>query len=164
MKMSLNIFLSLGSNLGNREISLDEAIKLIRLQVGKVVKQSSLYETVSWGNDSKNLYLNKIIEVETNLAPFDLLEKLLAVEKKLGRIRNRDVKYQDRTIDIDILFYEDVILHSDDLQIPHPRIEERRFVLEPLNELAPDFIHPLLKKPINQLLIECEDKLMVRKL
>jgi 2-amino-4-hydroxy-6-hydroxymethyldihydropteridine diphosphokinase len=158
------VFLSLGSNLGDREKNLKYAIQLIGLHAGKVIKLSSFYETASWGIESKNLYFNQVIIVDSIFEPDILIEKLLSIEKQLGRERLEKYRFADRSIDIDILFYDNIILETKKLLIPHPKIASRRFVLVPLNEIAHRFLHPVLKKTIGQLLIECEDALMVRQL
>jgi len=160
-KMS-KAYLLLGSNIGNREYYFSDAEKLIEQEVGKVIKGSGLYETEPWGIKSKDLFLNKVLLVETNLKPLKILENILEIELKLGRIRS-DIKYSSRTIDIDILFVDDLVFNSETLIIPHPQIANRRFALIPLAEVCPEFIHPVLSKTITQLLMECKDKLEVRK-
>jgi len=130
--------------------------------VGTVLKPSSIYETEPWGFTNKNNFLNQVLLVETSLNPYELLKVLKAIETKLGRIRKTQ-RYSPRCIDIDILFYNDEVYFSDDLVIPHPRLHDRMFTLVPLNEIAPDYLHPILKKTIRELVILCNDKLMVKK-
>lgn len=154
-------YLILGSNLGDRQMYLNKAIDLIQLKAGVVTKLSSIYETTAWGVKEQPNYLNKVIEIKTSLQPLDLLHTILNIEKELGRMRN--IKWESRTIDIDILFIDDMIINTYELSIPHPHISERKFVLQPLNEIAHESIHPVLKKSITELLLACEDTLQVKK-
>lgn len=154
------IFLSLGSSLGNREQYLKNALCLIENQIGKIKKKSNIYETQPWGFLDENLFLNQIIEIETNLQPTDLLDKINKIEEKLNRIRNSN-NYQARTIDIDILFYDDEIIRTQNLQIPHKHLHNRNFILKPFSEIAPDFIHPEINITIKELSENCIDKLEV---
>ena len=149
------IYLSIGSNKGNRYSFIKEALRLIRKDIGKVVLMSKIYETKSWGFHSDD-FLNICIMIKSELLPAELLNKLKNIEDRIGRIRN-STKILAREIDIDILFYSDKIVDHEDLIIPHPRLHLRNFVLYPLNEIASDFVHPILIKPISELLEECED-------
>ena len=149
------IYLSIGSNKGNRYSFIKEALRLIRKDIGKVILMSKIYETKSWGFHSDD-FLNICIMIKSELLPAELLNKLKNIEDRIGRIRN-STKILAREIDIDILFYSDKIVNNEDLIIPHPRLHLRNFVLYPLNDIASDFIHPILLKPINELLEECED-------
>ena len=149
------IYLSIGSNKGNRYSFIKEALRLIRKDIGKVILMSKIYETKSWGFQSDD-FLNICIMIKSELLPAELLNKLKNIEDRIGRIRN-STKILAREIDIDILFYSDKIVDDEDLIIPHPRLHLRNFVLYPLNDIASDFIHPILLKPINELLEECED-------
>ena len=149
------IYLSIGSNKGNRYSFIKEALRLIRKDMGKVILMSKIYETKSWGFQSDD-FLNICITIKSDLLPAELLNKLKNIEDRIGRIRN-STKILAREIDIDILFYSDKIVDDEDLIIPHPRLHLRNFVLYPLNDIASDFIHPILLKPINELLEECED-------
>ena len=149
------IYLSIGSNKGNRYSFIKEALRLIRKDIGKVILISKIYETKSWGFQSDD-FLNICIMIKSELLPAELLNKLKNLEVRIGRIRNSS-KILAREIDIDILFYSDKIVDHKDLIIPHPRLHLRNFVLYPLNDIASDFIHPILLKPINELLEECED-------
>ena len=149
------IYLSIGSNKGNRYSFIKEALRLIRKDIGKVILMSKIYETKSWGFHSDD-FLNICIMIKSELLPAELLNKLKNIEDRIGRIRN-STKILAREIDIDILFYSDKIVDHKDLIIPHPRLHLRNFVLYPLNDIASDFIHPILLKPINELLEECED-------
>jgi 2-amino-4-hydroxy-6-hydroxymethyldihydropteridine diphosphokinase len=156
-------YISLGSNLGNRKQFIGKAEGCIQSEIGAILKKSSVYETEPWGFHHPVNFINRVLQVTTTLDPGIVLQKCLTIEKQLGRQRQQS-KYEARTIDIDILFYEGDIIHSDDLQIPHPYLHLRRFILEPLNEIAPDLIHPGLIKPVSLLLSECIDKGNVVKL
>jgi 2-amino-4-hydroxy-6-hydroxymethyldihydropteridine diphosphokinase len=129
---------------------------------GQLLLVSSLYETAPWGKTDQPDFLNQVLLLETKFNPDTLLQVLLSIEEKDGRIRT--VKNAPRTIDIDILFFNNLVVEKPGLSIPHPRIADRRFVLEPLNEISPEFIHPVLKKSIHQLLQECKDELGVKKI
>ena len=153
----IKVFLSLGSNLGNKWTNLQKAINEIDENIGSVIIQSGIYETEAWGFESKDHFLNQVIVVMTELEPLELIDCCLDIEKTMGRKRNDYRKYVSRIIDIDILFYGEEILKEENLQIPHPLIQKRRFILEPMNEIAPDLIHPLLGKSISVLREECTD-------
>lgn len=133
----------------------------IQLYCGSIVNESSIYETAAWGNTKQASFLNKVISIRTKLPPDDLMKKLLEIEQELGRVRTE--KYGPRTIDLDILFYDALIYHSAIVTLPHPAIQDRKFVLIPLAELSPGKIHPVYKKTINTLLKECADQLAVIK-
>ncbi|MDA8630405.1 2-amino-4-hydroxy-6-hydroxymethyldihydropteridine diphosphokinase [Flavobacteriaceae bacterium] len=150
------VYFSIGSNKGNRSGLINEAIDKIDIIIGKVVLKSSIYETKSWGFNSNNFY-NICILLESTLAPELILNKILTIEKDMGRLKTTD-QYSDRCIDIDILFFDNMIVNSKSLEIPHPRIQLRKFVLTPMLELTPDLIHPILNKSIRQLELECDDK------
>lgn len=150
------LYLLLGSNLGDKKNQLDLAIDLISQKIGKVVKQSSFYETEPWGFNSEDDFLNIALKILTPLTPKEVLQKINDIENTFGRKR-LTTGYSSRPMDIDILFYDDLILNEEALKIPHPLIYERRFVLVPLNEIAPALFHPLLGKSITALLAECQD-------
>ena len=150
------VYFSIGSNKGNRSGLINEAIDKIDIIIGKVVLKSSIYETKSWGFNSNNFY-NICILLESTLTPELILNKILTIEKDMGRLKTTD-QYSDRFIDIDILFFDNMIINSKSLEIPHPRIQLRKFVLTPMLELTPDLIHPILNKSIRQLELECVDK------
>lgn len=157
--------LCLGTNLGNKQNNLSQALNLISNKIGKIVKQSGIYESKSWGYNSAQKFLNQIVVVETKLNPITILNKNLEIEKLIGRIRkNKSKIYEDRLIDIDILFIDDIIIESIDLTVPHPKLQERNFVLKPLTEICANFVHPILKKNINYLLKNCKDKTEVNKI
>ena len=157
------LVLQLGSNLGNRSGNLHKACLLIVESIGPVESASSIYETAPWGYDSKNRFLNQCITVWSVLDPCSILERIHLIEMKLGR-QGRSIDYIDRLIDIDILFYGDMVLSRPDLQIPHPKIQDRRFSLVPLAEILPDFEHPTFRKKISTLLSECMDKGEVKRI
>jgi len=152
------VFLCLGGNLGNRTQNLNTAKALISEVCGKITKESTIYETEAWGSSSNNKFLNQVIKIKTRTSAPELMKHMLQIEKQLGRKRGKN-KNSDRTIDIDILFFNSEIIESEDLQVPHPRLHLRKFVLLPLNQIAPKFIHPVFKKTIAQLLDECTDEL-----
>jgi 2-amino-4-hydroxy-6-hydroxymethyldihydropteridine diphosphokinase len=157
------VFLALGSNLGDREDNLHQAEIRITESVGPVIKTSSIYETEPWGFESDDKFLNMVMCVETDLSPSGLLGRILMIESQLGRVRS-ETHYASRNIDIDILFYENEVLNEEALKIPHPLMHERRFVMIPMAEIAPDLIHPVLKKSIKSLLKSCKDHSKVVKM
>jgi 2-amino-4-hydroxy-6-hydroxymethyldihydropteridine diphosphokinase len=130
--------------------------------MGRLLRQSALYETAAWGNTNQPDFLNQALVVDTGKPAEEIMRLILLIEKDMGR--KRSVKNAPRLIDIDILFYEKEIYNTGNLTVPHPQLQNRRFVLTPLNELMPQFIHPVLKKSIHRLLLICKDKLEVRKL
>ncbi len=156
-------YILLGSNEGNRLEYLSRALDLIQQEAGKMLLQSGIYETVAWGNPDQPDFLNQVICIDTTLDPLSLLKKLLDIEKMMGRSRNGS-KWMQRIIDLDILFYEDRVVKEKDLCIPHPFIQDRKFVLLPLKEIASGLVHPVLKKDIATLAGVCKDMLEVRKL
>jgi len=156
------VFLGIGTNLGEREENLRKAIKLIEEHIGSITEESSVYETEPWGFQSETSFFNMVIKIETNLTPSGLLGRILMIEAMMGRLREGQ-GYKSRIIDIDILFFGSRIFENKILKIPHPRIQERRFVLVPLSEIAGDLLHPVFKKSIKELLQECKDKSKVLK-
>lgn len=156
-----DIFLLTGGNIGNRLQNLDAALKLIGKIAGPVIQVSSIYETAAWGVTNQAAFLNQVICIRADLKPLQLLHHLLEIELELGR--KRVEKMGPRLIDIDILLYNDLIISTPDLVVPHPRMQERRFVLKPLHEIAPNLVHPVLQKTIKQLLDDCTDQLEVIK-
>lgn len=155
-------YLLTGGNEGDRYLNMQQARTNIEHICGQLLQVSSLYETAAWGKTDQADFLNQVLMVDTKLTPQELLRAIFSIEEKGGRVRT--VKNAPRTIDIDILFYDRLILDEPGLNIPHPRIAERRFVLEPLNEISPEFVHPVLEKTIHRLLLECKDELAVKKI
>ncbi len=162
MKLMDGIFLLLGTNLGDKEKNLTNAINLLETHKIAVVNKSSLYETAAWGKTDQATFINQVIQVQSALQPEELLETILSIENKLGRIRKEI--WGERLIDIDILYFNQLIIKTVDLEIPHPGITLRRFTLIPLVEIASKFVHPIKNKNQKALLLTCEDKLEVRKL
>jgi 2-amino-4-hydroxy-6-hydroxymethyldihydropteridine diphosphokinase len=156
MKTSVEVFLSLGSNMGNRLKYLTDATDIIEKRIGLVTKKSSVYESEPWGNKNQNAFYNQIISIHTSLDAKILLKTILNIEVELGRKRTEH--WGPREIDVDILFYNSQIINDKDLVVPHPEIANRMFVLMPMTELAPDFIHPIIKKSIRDLMRTCSDR------
>ncbi len=155
------VFLLIGGNLGNREKNFGTAKKLIEQHCGVILNSSSIYETAAWGKTDQPSFLNQVLEIETELNAKQLIRSILKLERLMGRERKE--KYGPRIIDIDILLFNDEQYDYSFLKIPHPEIQNRRFALIPLAEIAPDLRHPVLKKSILQLLKECRDELSVKK-
>jgi 2-amino-4-hydroxy-6-hydroxymethyldihydropteridine diphosphokinase len=149
------VYLGLGSNMGNREENLQIAQHIIEEKFGTIISLSSIYETAAWGLTEQNAFLNQVICIETKYLPIAVLQIVLEIEKSMGRIREQ--KWGARIIDIDILYYANKIITLPDLSIPHPFIQERRFVLVPLCEVAGEFIHPKFKQTNLELLKKCQD-------
>ncbi len=163
MKIVRTTYLSLGSNKGNKQEHLQQAIYLISQKIGTVLAVSSIYKTASWGFDSDDFY-NICIKVNTTLNPEMLLEKAQMVEKYLGRVHQESDTYEDRVIDVDVLFFDDEVIFSKNLIVPHPKMLDRKFVLVPLAEIEPNFMHPITKQKINQCLFHCTDHSDILKL
>lgn len=148
-------YLLLGTNLGNKEGYLKKALKLLK-KLGKIKKHSAIYETEPWGFSDERNFFNMAVCLETSFNPFELLNEIVRIEISIGRKR-QEKQWIAREIDIDILFYDDNIIHDENLIVPHPHLQNRKFVLVPLNEIAPRFIHPAYGKNISTLLKECND-------
>ena len=156
-------YIILGGNTGNRSENLQQAMELIEKRAGSISGRSGIYVTAAWGNTEQPDFYNEAICIDTELKAPELLETLLNIEKEMGRTRG-EKKWAERTIDLDILFYNDDVILEPRLTIPHPYIQERRFVLVPLAQIAGTFVHPVLRKTIDQLLEECADSSAVRPL
>lgn len=148
------VYLSLGTNLGEKERNLNDAVRTLSFEVGFVIRQSQFYESRPWGFKSENNFLNAAVLVETLLSPFDLLAKIQEIERNLGRSAKTESSYTDRLIDIDILLYDNLIMDQPALKIPHPLMAKRDFVLIPLSEIAPDLVQPVSGKKIKEMLNE----------
>lgn len=151
------VFLITGGNIGNREKNLGTAAALIEKYIGKIIRSSKIYETDAWGITDQPTFYNQVLIIESKYSAGEVMHNILEIEEKMGRIRS--IKNAARIIDIDILFFNDEIIDEPNLIIPHTEISNRRFVLIPLNELAPEMIHPVLKKSIHELLSTCKDEL-----
>lgn len=151
------VFLLTGSNLGNREEQLSRAILELEANVGTVIKKSAVFETEAWGKEGLPSHLNQALLIETPLTPLALLQSIQTIEERLGRVRQE--KWGVRVIDIDIIYFGNQIIALPELTVPHPLMQERNFVLAPLCEIAPDFLHPVLLKTNLQLLQQSHDHL-----
>ena len=148
------VYLGLGTNLGDKEQTLRMSIKKIEERIGNVVSLSAFYATAPWGFSSENSFLNAAVCVETTLLPLQVLEETQRIERELGRTeKSVNGLYADRLIDIDLLLYDDRVMDAEGLILPHPLMTERRFVMEPLSEIAPDVVHPVLHKTMKELFI-----------
>jgi len=154
----------LGGNEGNVQEIFQQCVKEITADEFELKKISKIYQSVAWGYKSENIYLNLALVFSTSLNPLEVLDKLLGIEKKLGRTRSISIGYTDRPIDIDLMFYDDLIINSEKLTIPHPRLHYRKFCLVPLNELMPELVHPILNQSLAELLLNCDDPSEVKPL
>lgn len=150
----------MGGNISDRFMNMEKAREMVSQKIGVIEKQSGLYETAPWGNTRQPEFLNQVLKVHTRLKPFQVLRKTQEIEMELGRVRYE--KWGERIMDIDILFFNDQVIESRELTVPHPRIQDRRFTLVPLAEITNGFVHPKLKKNIKTLLNFCPDKLAVK--
>lgn len=155
-------YLLIGGNQGDRSAYLRETTRQIGTLDARIVRQSSIYETAAWGKTDQPAFLNQALILETSRDAPTLLRQLLAIEAQMGRVRIE--RYGARTIDIDMLFFNEDIIQLPELTIPHPEVARRRFALTPMDEIAPGYVHPVLRKTIHELLDQCPDKLEVKKL
>ncbi len=152
-------FLLTGSNLGDRLQNLEVALHSIQQELGNIVTASSIYETAPWGLDNQEAFLNQVLKLSTNLTPNELLEAVLAIEQKMGRVRQQH--WGSRLIDIDLLFFNEEIITTEFLTLPHPYLHQRNFVLVPMAEISPYWQHPIYRRTIEELVEECGDVLAV---
>jgi len=155
------LVLHTGTNIENRFAHLQKANFNLELLIGKIVKESHIYETAAWGNQDQNDFLNQALLLETTLSARRVMHEILSLEYKMGR--NRGLKWQPRVIDIDIIFFDDEVIEKKSLTVPHEHMHDRRFVLQPLMDIIPEFVHPSMNKTIAHLLKECSDPLAVNK-
>lgn len=155
-------YLLTGTNLGDRTAHLEKAIMHLEARCGIVREASAIFETAAWGKEDQPSFLNQAICIETSLDPRALLDEILSIEISMGRVREE--RYGARIIDIDILFFDALVMHEQGLTIPHPFLHLRRFALECMNDVAPELVHPVFQKPISGLLELCEDPLPVVRL
>ena len=152
-----------GSNMGDKEALFAQACLLINNRCGSVVRVSASYESEPWGFEAEEWFLNRVIVVETEKGPEEILEQLLDIERELGRIRHPEIQgYASRTADLDILYYGNRIIHTNMLTVPHPRLHLRRFALVPMCEVAPEWVHPVFGLTQQELLLQCPDECVVR--
>lgn len=156
------VCLMIGGNLGDRLLNMSSCLQMLEQNIGKAHLKSSIYETEAWGKKDQPSFLNQAVILKTELSPYQVLEETQKIENKLGR--KREEHWGARTMDIDILFYEDKVLKNSNLVIPHPLIQERKFVLAPLVEIIPQFKHPIFKQKIETLFILCTDKSLINKI
>jgi 2-amino-4-hydroxy-6-hydroxymethyldihydropteridine diphosphokinase len=153
------IFLLTGGNIGDRKKNVEMAAVLIQKEIGSIVRSSKIYETEAWGITNQASFYNQVLLIESKFSAKEILQKILKIEEDMGRVRT--VKNAARIIDIDILFFNKEVINEPNLNVPHGEIANRRFVLTPLNELAPNFVHPVFNKSIHNLLANCTDELKV---
>ena len=154
--------LHLGSNQGDRKVQIARAIQMIEESIGQIMCSSAMYETAAWGKIDENDFINMALEVEHYMSPTQLLKTVNQIEDRLGRIRIE--KWGSRIIDIDIIFIEDTVIKTDKLTIPHSLMHKRNFVLEPMVEIAPEFIHPIINESLSYILEKCEDTTAVTRI
>lgn len=152
------LFLSIGTNLGNRQLNIDTALNLISQRIGIVLMKSSIFESEPWEFSSDNMFYNIAVKIKTELQASQILSETKLIEKEMGR-KSKSVceHYCDRIIDLDLIFFDNLVIDTQDLCLPHPKMTERLFVLQPMAEIAPDMTHPVLHKTIKQLLIELQN-------
>jgi len=157
------VYISLGGNIGDKRANFKQVREIIAAQFGNILEESSLYETPPWGFCSENYFWNQAMCIETEFEADEMLLRFKEIEKSFGQ-KSMDERYTDRAMDLDILYFGNVVIESEVITIPHPRIQERKFVLIPLVEIAPDFIHPCLQKTNFELLEQCKDRSVVKKI
>jgi 2-amino-4-hydroxy-6-hydroxymethyldihydropteridine diphosphokinase len=157
------VFLGIGGNIGNKADNFNKVYTFIKNELGEITKTSSVYESPPWGFTADENFWNQVLVIGTKLSPAELLQKITEIENQFGREREIG-KYNSREMDIDILYYDEINLETESLVIPHPRIQQRKFVLVPLNEIAPDFKHPLLRLTSFQMLENCKDGSVILKM
>jgi len=153
------VYLSIGSNIGHRKAHLSRAIEIIADRIGSIVQKSRVYETAAWGLEDQPVFYNQVVQIESKNNPSEILSSINKIEEEIGRVRHS--KWASRKIDIDILFYDDIIVESKELTIPHPHLQDRNFVLVPFLEINPEYQHPKLKQSIRELYFSCADNLSV---
>lgn len=151
------VYLGLGTNIGNKRKNMVTAAALLAERAGDVLSLSSFYETEPWGFASENTFLNAALELETDCSPMELLRLTQQIEREMGRTQKSDGSYHDRIIDIDILLYGNEVVHHEDLVVPHPLMQQRLFVMQPLAEIAPSLVHPILQKSMYDLYMDLLD-------
>ena len=156
------VYLGIGGNIGNKQKNFENVYQFIENKLGRILKASSIYETPPWGFQSENTFWNSVIKIETLDLAEKLLEKIHLIEESFGRKRGNE-RYSSREMDIDILYFDDIFIELERLIIPHPRIHQRKFVLVPLNEIATDFKHPLLRFTTIEMLENCMDDSIIKK-
>lgn len=159
------VYLLAGGNLNKTSVTYEKLFFLLESSIGRIIEKSNFYESEAWGFASTNNFINIALLVHTYLSPDEVFAKLQSIEKQLGRISKTNNKaYSDRIMDVDIIFFNDNIVETENLTIPHPHMHERMFVLMPLCEITPDFVHPVSGKTIQELKDECKDTLWIQKL
>ena len=156
------VFLSIGGNLGNKRSNFDKVYTHIQNELGSIILRSSVYETPAWGFDAEDPFWNQVLCIETHLNPSEILEIINKIDAAFGRKRISE-GYSSREMDVDILYFDSEVFKTEDLNIPHPLLHNRLFVLVPLAEIAPDFVHPVLQLTSNEMLNICEDKSEIKK-
>jgi 2-amino-4-hydroxy-6-hydroxymethyldihydropteridine diphosphokinase len=159
----VNALILLGGNEKETIRLFRTAFDQIDQMAGRVIRQSAIYESSAWGFETKQHFLNQVLEIATDLEPDDLLKLLLKIEKDLGRTRHEGSGYVSRGIDIDVLFLDDLVIDTMQLTVPHPRLHQRRFTLMPLNEQWPDWVHPTIGLTVKELLTRCNDAGFVKR-
>lgn len=156
------VFLGTGGNIGNKHDNFDKVFTFIKNELGAIIKSSSIYETSPWGFQAEENFWNQVLWIETLLSPLDVLKRIAKIEAEFGRKRTGE-GYTSREMDIDILYFDDEIIETKNLTIPHPLLHKRLFVLVPLAEIAPDFVHPVLQITNAEMLKVCEDKSAIKR-